>query len=299
MKELVALSARAAATDSTILIEGESGVGKDLLAYAIHYASGRAQGPFVRIDCPNLNEDLLECELFGYEPGAFTDAKGHKAGKFELADAGTLYIDGVDHLSLTLQAKLLRPLQERVIERLGSTVLRKLDVRIIASTQHSLSACVHAGTFRGDLFYRLQVINLRVPPLRERPGDLLPLVERIAAETGEHHGKPHFRFSEEALRLLTAHLWPGNVRELRNVVERLAVGLPGDLVEGDAFAKALPGLGPIDAPRGPLTLREIETHCLQDALKRAGGNKSRAASMLGISRKSLYDRLKRYGVKVR
>ncbi len=296
MKDILAIAARAAVSDSTILIEGESGVGKDLLANAIHYASERAHGPFVRIDCPNLNEDLLECELFGYEPGAFTDAKGSKQGKFELAKGGTLYIDGVDHLSITLQAKLLRPLQERIIERLGSSIQRRLDVRVIASTQRDLMEDVKTGTFRGDLFFRLQVIHLKIPPLRERPSDISLLATRLAAETAGRLTKASFQIADDALPLLEKYHWPGNVRELRNLIERLAITLPGPMADREAVLKGLPAGGETSHHQ-LLSLRQVESHYLQEALKQAHGNKSRAATLLGISRKSFYDRLKRDQVK--
>lgn len=299
MRELLSIASRAAATDSTILIEGESGVGKDLLANCIHYASARAEGPLVRIDCPNLSEDLLECELFGYEPGAFTDARGHKLGKFELANGGTLYIDGVDTLSLVMQAKLLRPLQEKVIERLGSSGQRKLDVRVIASTQVNLVEEVRSGAFRGDLFYRLQVIHLRVPPLRERLSDVPLLAHHFAADAADRMRKPGFKIADTAISLLENYPWPGNVRELRNVIERLAVTTPRILATREDVLATLPGVEALGKQRVPLTLREMEYLYIQEVLRRARGNKSRAASILGISRKSFYDRVKREGAKLR
>lgn len=299
MGELLAFATRAAATDSTVLIEGESGVGKDRLALAIHYASPRAERPFIRIDCPNLSEDLLECELFGYEPGAFTDARGRKAGKFEIAEGGTVYVDGVDNLSPVLQTKLLRPLQEKIIERLGSTTSRKLDVRLIASTQRDLAQDVRAGTFRGDLFYRLQVIHLKVPPLRLRPTDIRPLILQLCSEVGGRLGKQSFRIEEDALAPLMTYAWPGNVREMRNLVERLAVMCDGDIVRRDEVAAIMPGLDANGGASKLVTLREMEYTYMNEVLRRLRGNKTMAAAALGISRKSFYDRMKREGVKSR
>lgn len=294
-REIIKMASRAAATESTVLIEGESGVGKDLLATCIHYASRRAEGPMVRIDCPNLSEDLLECELFGYEPGAFTDARGRKMGKFELANGGTLYIDGIDTLPLILQSKLLRPLQERAIERLGSTSARKLDVRVIASSQHNLVDEVRKGMFRGDLFYRLQVIHLRIPPLRERKADIPALALHLSTDAGARAAKPGFQIASDALSLLARYDWPGNVRELRNVIERLAVMALDTTATREDILAALPSIEPLGRQQEPLTLREMEIVYIQEVLRRARGNKSRAASILGISRKSFYDRLKREG----
>lgn len=292
------LAARVATSNSSILIEGESGVGKDLLATAIHYASSRASGPFVRIDCPNLSEDLLECELFGYEPGAFTDAKGRKLGKFELANGGTLYVDGVEHLSLVLQAKLLRPLQERTIERLGATAPRALDCRLIASTQRSLAKEVGAGRFREDLYFRLQVLHLKIPPLRGRPQDITLLAESLVAEAGVRAGRPSLRISSEGVAALQKYHWPGNVRELRNLLDRLAMTAKNDTVSREEVLRALPDRDTFGAPPSVLTLRQVESVCMQEALKRAHGNKRLAADLLGISRKGLYDRMRRAGIKL-
>ncbi len=291
-QEVVALARRVASSASTVLIEGESGVGKDLLANAMHYASDRAEGPFVRIDCPNLTEELVECELFGYEPGAFTDARGRKKGKFELADKGTLYIDGIDHLSLVLQAKLLRPLQEKVVQRLGSTTEHELDVRIIASSQLDVAEEVRVGAFRSDLFFRLAVVHIKVPPLRQRRADVGPLAKILAGDAGVRTGRPALEVSEDAVTIMKRYSWPGNVREMKNVIERLAMTCNTDRVGADDLLAVLPALG-FGTDSTPLTLREVEFQYIEEILDRTGHNVTTAASLLGISRKAVYDHLRR------
>ncbi|MEW6368968.1 MAG: sigma-54 dependent transcriptional regulator [Acidobacteriota bacterium] len=291
-QEVVALARRVASSASTVLIEGESGVGKDLLANAMHYASDRAEGPYVRIDCPNLTEELVECELFGYEPGAFTDARGRKKGKFELADKGTLYIDGIDHLSLVLQAKLLRPLQEKVVQRLGSTVEHELDVRIIASSQLDVAEEVRVGAFRSDLFFRLAVVHIKVPPLRQRRADIGLLAKALAREAGVRTGRPAFDVSEEAVAVMKRYSWPGNVREMKNVLERLAMTCSADQAGADEMLAVLPALG-FGTDSRPLTLREVEFQYIEEILDRTGHNVTTAAGLLGISRKAVYDHLRR------
>ncbi|HEX6748604.1 MAG TPA: sigma-54 dependent transcriptional regulator [Longimicrobium sp.] len=276
------------AGSATVLITGETGTGKDLLAQTIHYNGPRAGKPFVELNCAAVPASLLEAELFGYERGAFTDARHPKPGLFEVANGGTLFLDEIGDLPLELQVKLLRVLETKTTRRLGSVASMPLDVRILAATHVDLNARVRDGAFRRDLFYRLNVVPLRLPPLRERGDDVELLAEHFARRFSEEYGMPFRGLSAEVRAHLRRHPWPGNIRELRNAVERAVI-----LGQGTVHAEHL-ALGDegVDAARGvlpfPATLAQIEVAAARAAVEACGGNKTRAAGMLGISRKGLY-----------
>jgi transcriptional regulator with GAF, ATPase, and Fis domain len=304
-RETIALAAKVAPTDTTVLLTGESGTGKELVARAVHHASARAEGPFVAVNCAALPETLLESELFGHERGAFTGADRQKPGRFELAAGGTLFLDEIGELSLPVQAKLLRVLQEHEFERVGGTKTLRADVRIIAATNQDLGRAVAEGRFREDLFYRLNVFTLRMPPLRARGGDVLLLADHFVRTLGVTMGKGEPGLSRDARDALLAHGWPGNIRELQNAIERALILSDGDLVTAAHLGLAVrrreeePAAGPPAAPPpggAPQSLPQWERHMVVEALRRADGNKSRAARMLGLTRSQLYTRLKRFGV---
>jgi DNA-binding NtrC family response regulator len=282
---------------STVLIQGESGTGKELVARAIHYSGDRAARPFVAVSCAALAETLLESELFGHERGSFTGAVGRRRGKFEIAEGGTLFLDEIGDISPKLQVDLLRVLQERTFTRVGGNEEVKIDVRVIAATRVDLQEAVLAGTFRDDLFYRLNVINITIPPLRDRPEDVPLLaasfVERLSHELGKDVGD----ISEGALAMLMDHNWPGNVRELENAVERALVTAKGRVLTEEDFAfirRAPAGSGWVVPDN--MQLDEIERLVIEATLKRTNGNVKEAASNLGIDRSTLYDRMKRYSI---
>ncbi|HXF45949.1 MAG TPA: sigma 54-interacting transcriptional regulator [Burkholderiaceae bacterium] len=287
---------RAAATDSTVLLLGETGTGKELLAQAIHAASRRAAKPFIGVNVAAIPETLLEAEFFGAAPGAYTGAqRGGRDGKFKLADGGTLFLDEIGDMPLTAQAKLLRALQEQEIEPLGSNRVQRVDVRVIAATSRDLARLVDEGRFRADLFYRLNVLPIRVPPLRERSADLEALAESLLADIAARSGMPQRELTADALQLLAAYPWPGNVRELRNALEQAAM-LTDDLqLTAADFArvlKAAPPAATADAPRPlPQRIAELERESIRAALTATGGNKVSAAKLLGISRATLYEKL--------
>ncbi|BDG07455.1 sigma-54-dependent transcriptional regulator [Anaeromyxobacter paludicola] len=293
MLQVYKTAARVAATDATVLIQGESGTGKELVARAIHAASPRSGGPFVAVDCGAIAEGVLESELFGHARGAFTGAQASRRGLFEEANQGTLFLDEIGDIGPNLQARLLRALQEGTIRRVGTNEPVAVDVRVVAASNKDLAAEVKAGRFREDLYYRLNVVTIRIPPLRERREDIPLLAEHFAAKHGRAEGAA---ISAPARDLLVAHDWPGNVRELENVVARgLALNpsgviLPDDLPE--AIRRAAPAesaaapeaLAPGDRP----TLAELERRYAVQVLRETGGNKTRAAEILGIDRKTLY-----------
>jgi len=293
---------RASRTDSTVLLRGETGTGKELFAHAIHAAGARRAGPFIKLNCAAVPAELLESELFGYEEGAFTGArKGGKPGKFELAAGGTLFLDEVGDMPLPMQAKLLRVLQEREVDRLGATGTRRVDLRLIAATGRNLEELVGEGTFRADLYYRVHVIPIRVPPLRERPEDLRAIAEAFLAGLAADTGEPKKRLSAELLEILRAHPWPGNVRELQNVLERAVAMSRGELLLPEHIPAHLlrdaPGAGKELTPGSLASAKaEAERAAIQSALSAAGGNKTKAAALLRIHRVKLYDKLKRYGI---
>jgi len=273
--------------DATILITGETGTGKELLARALHYGGPRAAAPFVELNCAALPAPLLESELFGHERGAFTDAKTAKPGLFEVAHGGTMFLDEVDHLAPELQGKLLRALDQKSVRRLGATVTRTMDVRIVAATNTDLPAAVHAGRFREDLFYRLNVITLELPPLRQRGDDVILLAEFFLKKFGEQYKLPQPSVTPEVRRALLAHAWPGNVRELRNAIERaVLLSPPGTLAVPELARRpsAPPGAGPLPFPARLAEIQRAAAHAMLDA---TAGNRSEAARRLGISRSRL------------
>jgi len=285
MREIYRLLHRVAATDSTVLLLGESGTGKELAAQAVHRASPRAERPFVAVNCATLSETLLESELFGHERGAFTGAVSRKTGKVEVADTGTLFLDEVGEIPLPLQAKLLRFLQEREFERLGGTRPIKVDVRVIAATNRDLERAARAGTFREDLYYRLNVIALHLPPLRERREDVPLLASHFAAQTSRRLGRPVAGFTPEARACLLRYDWPGNVRELANAVERAIVLGEDDLIRPEDLPEAVleAGSGPGAAvTRYHETLNETKKRLILTALAEAGGNVTKAGALLGL-----------------
>jgi len=298
MLEVFKTVARVATTRSTVLIQGESGTGKELIARTIHFNSDRAQGPFVTVDCGALPETLLESELFGHERGAFTGATALKRGLFEVGRGGTCFLDEIGDVSPAVQARLLRVLQEHETKRVGGTDSIKVDARVIAATNKNLEVLVKTHRFREDLFYRLSVVTLTLPPLRERPDDIPLLAEFFLRKYGKEAGKVVERIAPEAMALLSAHPWPGNVRELEHAIERAVVLtqnptlLPQDLPP--EFQAPQGGRAAAEAP--VLPLREVERRHLLFALERAGGNRKRAAEWLGITRRTLYRMAARHGI---
>jgi len=300
MQEVLALVARVAPTHSTVLLGGESGVGKDLIARAIHQNSRRSSGPFIKINSTAIPDNLFESELFGYERGAFTGANTSKPGKFELADKGSLFLDEIGDVPTLIQVKLLRVLQEREFERLGGTKTLKVDVRLVAATNKDLRAALEQGTFREDLYYRLNVVPIDIPPLREHKEDIPELVKHFLARFSQQNGKEIEIITQPALKLLMDYHWPGNVRQLENTVER-AVALSSDeIIDVDDIhldsgpSKAVASAAPL-LPEG-MTLEQWEDEMIREALRRAQGNKSQAARMLGLSRNALRYRLSKLGV---
>ncbi len=281
---------------ATVLITGESGTGKELAAAAIHDNSPRARRPFVKLHCAALAESLLESELFGHEKGAFTGAASRREGHFKVADGGTLFLDEIGDITPATQVKLLRFLQERAFERVGGTETLKVDVRVIAATNRDLRAEVACGRFREDLFYRLNVVNVDMPPLRARPGDVLPLARHFLAKYAKENGKTITGFDASAIERIQSHRWPGNVRELENVVERACVLCDASKISAKHFPTALApqSSGTVRIPGS--TLEEIERHAILSTLEAAGGSTSRAAQMLGISIRKVQYRLHEYGI---
>jgi DNA-binding NtrC family response regulator len=300
MREIFATIQRVAPTRATVLLAGESGVGKDLIARAIHHHSPRANRPFVKINCTALPENLMESELFGYEKGAFTGANTSKPGKFEQADTGTVFLDEIGDVPPSIQVKLLRILQEREFERLGSNKTRHIDVRVLAATNVDLRAALEQGTFREDLYYRLNVLPLDIPPLRERKEDIPFLAEYFVKKIAKDMGSPVTSISEKAIERLLQYHWPGNVRELENVIERSMVLSSGPVLEPediklDLAPRSRVVTGDSFLPEG-MTLDEHEQSLIREALKRANGNKSQAARLLGLTRNALRYRLTQMGL---
>ncbi len=299
MERIFELIATIADTRSTVLIQGESGTGKELIARAIHYESNRALNPFVTVSCAALVESLLESELFGHEKGAFTDAKTLKRGKFEQADGGTLFLDEIGEISPKLQLNLLRVLQEREFHRVGGEETIRVDVRVVAATNRNLEQAVREGAFREDLFYRLNVISVQVPPLRERKEDIPLLVDHFIGKVNMESSKRVEGISEEALQLLIEHDWPGNVRELENVVERaVIINKGGIILPGDLPPNLVTMAEAKIAHAAPQrTLQEVERIHVLETLIDNGWNIQRSARILGIDRTTLYAKIKRYGLK--
>ena len=285
---------KAASTSATVLISGESGTGKELVARAVHYSSPRASAPFVPVNCGAIPEELLESELFGHIKGAFTGATETRAGFFQTADGGTIFLDEISETSLSMQVKLLRVLQDKEVCMVGSSRSRKVDVRILASTNKDLFSLVKKGMFREDLFFRINVITIDLPSLRERGDDILLLIRHFSKRFAEELGKPTPQFSDRALQILKNYHWPGNVRELENVIQRLVVMTDGDLIE----VPDLPSLMRFSALRETglhRTLAEVEAEHIRHVLASVDGNKTKAAKILGIDRKTLREKLKLHG----
>jgi len=294
--------ARAAASDATVLVLGESGTGKEMVARVLHSRSRRARGQFVAINCAAIPENLLESELFGHEKGAFTGAIGRRIGRFERASGGTLFLDEIGDMSLALQSKILRALQEREIERVGGSSAVPIDVRIVAATNRDLQAAVAEGRFREDLFYRLAVVSLTLPPLRERGADLDLLASHFVAFYAREHGRPVRAVAEEVFAVLRSHPWPGNVRQLRNAMERAVVMSDGEVLlpqhlPPDILRPASPRTPAQEAGEMPLvTLEEMEKRMIVRALRETGDNLTMAAERLGIHRNTLRRKIAEYGI---
>ena len=303
MEEVLSVAARAADSKATILITGESGTGKEVLAKSIHYISPRKDKPFIAVNIPALPETLLESELFGHEKGAFTGAEKAKKGRFELADGGTIFLDEIGDIPINLQVKLLRVLQEHQIERVGSTENINIDVRIIAATHQNLEVKIKDGSFREDLYYRLNIVSLHIPPLRERKEDILPLIEYFAEKYSKENNRDKLALSNEAVDSLIKYNFPGNVRELENIIERAVVlcrseaitlnDLP-NVVKGFKTEKEIPQ---IEAGSLIEQVEELEKKLIFDALSSANGNQSQAGRMLGLTERNLRYKMQKYGIK--
>ena len=293
---------RVATTKATVLVRGESGSGKELVARAIHDSSDRRDAPFVCLNCAALTETLLESELFGHEKGAFTGATERKAGKFEAAHRGTLFLDEIGEMSPSIQAKFLRVLEGHPFERVGGSQRVQVDVRVVAATNRHLEEAVAAGDFRRDLYFRLKVVEIVVPPLRRRTEDIEPLARHFLARFAAEAGRPARDFSEEALDALQSYHWPGNIRELRNCIERAVVLSTADVIDAhDLSLSHLSSAGDTGrgsasrpAPFSPQTLDEVERRHVMATLAAVGGNKTKAAAMLGIERSTLDRKLARW-----
>lgn len=318
IKEVFSFVGRAAPTDSVVLVLGESGTGKELVATAIHFNSNRSEGPLVIVNCAALSESLIESELFGHAKGAFTGATADRKGRFELAHEGTIFLDEIGELSAGCQTKLLRVIEQGEISRVGESRVRKVNVRLVAATNRDLAAEAKAGRFREDLFYRLNVLTIKLPPLRERGPDVRLLLEHYLAEAAQRCGRPSLRLSDEACDALARYPWPGNVRELRNLTERLAVLCPSEVigqrdlpaeVRAALAADAAAGLASVEKDTEPAPppvaggeapalkpLSEIEKDHILRVLTFSGGNKKQTAELLGIDRSTLYAKLRAYGI---
>ncbi len=295
MRKVFEAIVKVASTPATVLITGESGTGKELVARAIHYNSPRASAPFVPVNCGGIPEQLLESELFGHVKGAFTGAAESRAGFFQTADGGTIFLDEISDTSPSMQAKLLRVLQDKEICMVGARRMRKVDVRILAATNKDLLGLVKKGAFREDLFFRLNVITIAIPPLRQRGNDILMLTHHFTTKFAGELGRPTPRYSDNALQLLRNYYWPGNVRELENVIQRLVVMTDGELVE----VPDLPSLMRFSALRETgldRTLAEVEAEYIRNVLASVNDNKTQAAKILGIDRKTLREKLKLQGL---
>jgi len=310
--EVIRLADQIAASDASILITGESGTGKEVMARHVHQKSARAAKVFIAVNCAAIPENLLESELFGHEKGAFTGALARRIGKFEEANGGTLLLDEISEMDVRLQAKLLRAIQERIIDRVGGSKPVPVDIRIIATSNRNLSEAVAQGAFREDLLYRLNVVNLKIPPLRERPADILELADHFAKKYAQANGMPRRGISANARRQLLANRWPGNVRELENTIHRAVLLSSGAEIEADAIrspdgemtAAAVHASGPAahaaqmaeDISRGlvGMTVAEVERDLIIDTLSHCLGNRTHAANILGISIRTLRNKLKQY-----
>lgn len=294
------LAREVAQTDATVLISGESGTGKELLAQAIHAASLRAAGPLVALNCAGIPENLLEAELFGYQQGAFTDAKHMKPGRFQMAEGGTLFLDEIGEMSSTAQAKLLRVLENHTVDMLGDTKSHTVNIRVIAATNEDLLAQIKAGRFRLDLYYRLNVYQLRIPPLRERPEDIEPILHSFLERARQERGCRIESLAPDALSLLQRHDWPGNVRELHNLVEWLTITCKEAIIHPHHLPASVRAVLPPEADPQPsllpfgLSIQDMEKNMLEEALRKASGNVSEASRLLKISRNTFRYRMAKY-----
>jgi two-component system response regulator FlrC len=291
MNPIVRAIDKVAPTHATVLLLGESGTGKEVAARTVHRLSRRADGPFIAVNCAAISETLMESEIFGHEKGAFTGAAAARRGRLELADGGTLFLDEIGELKNEMQAKLLRVLQERRFERVGGTRTIEVDVRWIAATNRDLEAMVRDGDFREDLYHRLAVFPVRLPPLRDRRDDLLPLAETLLTRICANLGRPPLRFDDDARRRILHGAWTGNVRELANALERAAI-----LADGDTLYGADLGITSTAPREEAATMAEIEREAIRRTPAEVGGNRRLAAEKLGIGVRTLYDKLKRYEV---
>ncbi|MBU1418652.1 MAG: sigma-54 dependent transcriptional regulator [Proteobacteria bacterium] len=297
MKELFATLELVAPSDATVLITGESGTGKELVASALHQQSRRCRFPFVKVNCAALNENLLESELFGHESGAFTGAVSQRKGRFEQADKGTLFLDEIGDMSLPTQAKILRVLQEGELDRLGGSETIAVDVRLLAATHRNLQQMIEEGTFRQDLFFRLSVVPVELPPLRERRKDIPDLLTLFLDRYAEKNRKDIKGFHPEVLRIFLSYDWPGNIRELENTVERAVILCPGEQITVRELPSQLLPAGSVDeTPHAttPLTLRDMEREMIRATLAQHKGNRSKTAKILGVARQTLLNKLKEY-----
>jgi DNA-binding NtrC family response regulator len=300
---MLELASRAAQSDVTVLIRGETGTGKELVAKGIHCCSKRRNGPFVTINCGAIPKELLESELFGHVKGAFTGATNHKKGKIELASGGTVFLDEVAELPVDLQVKLLRLIQEHEIEKLGQTTTVGIDVRIIAATHRNLSAMLKDGSFREDLYYRLNVVSIELPPLRDRTEDIWELVQHFFSRAKERHGRPNLKLPGSLLPYFSGYYWPGNIRELENLIERLVVLAPREEICVDDLPEVLTqprrssDTLPMELPAEGISLESIEKELILQALTRFNWNQTHAARYLDLSRKTLAYRMEKYGLR--
>jgi len=294
--------ARVAPTNSWVLITGENGTGKEFVARNIHLLSNRSGKPFVEVNCAAIPEELIESELFGHEKGAFTSAIAQKKGRFDLSDKGTIFLDEIGDMSLKTQAKILRILQEQSFERVGGTERITVDVRVIAATNKNLKEQIVKGTFREDLYYRLNVIPFHVPPLRERREDIPLFIDHFLGEFCRETAKERLKVGEDSIEILSAYEWPGNVRELKNVIERLVIMTPGSVITADDIPSYIKGAGPVHQRNifGSALLkearREFEKEFISMKLKEFGGNIAKTAEAIGIERSHLYRKIKSYGI---
>ncbi|GAA0178290.1 sigma-54 dependent transcriptional regulator [Clostridium sediminicola] len=301
MKEVLQIVDRVAKSNASILITGESGTGKELIANAVHYNSDRSENPYIKVNCGVIPENLIESELFGHEKGAFTGAISKKLGKFERADGGTILLDEVGELSLATQVKLLRVLQEKEIERVGGSEVLKIDVRVLAATNRNLEKMIEEGTFREDLYYRLNVIPLELPPLRERKDDIPFLVQYFIAKYCKEMGRDLIELNEEAMHILIQYTWKGNIRELENVIERLVILSKGSCImkedlPKDMYLKEVESQDFILTDDG-INLEEVEKSLITQALVKTDNNRTKAAKLLGITRHTLLYRMEKYNIK--
>jgi Nif-specific regulatory protein len=302
VRQMYEQMAQVAATNTTVLIRGESGTGKEMVAHSIHYNSPRANKPFVKVSCAALPDSLIESELFGYERGAFTGAEQRKKGRFELAEGGTLFLDEIGDINLATQVKLLRMLQEREFERLGSTETIKVNVRMLAATNKDLERAIAAGTFREDLYFRLNVFTIFVPPLRERKADLLLLVDHFLEKFSREHRKSIKRISTPAIDMLMSYHWPGNVRELENTLERAVLMCDGQVVHGHHLPPSLQtaeASGTVTRVSLSDAVAGFEKDLIQDALKTTRGNRAKAARLLDTTERVLNYKVRKYAIDVR